>query len=201
MVFPRLAAVLIAALLLGMTSAATASEGGGTDALNPLNSWKTNTALWTGVVFVVLLWVLTKFAWKPIIRGLDDREKQMAGELAAAERANAEAKQLLGEHQRKLDAAQSEVREILDKARRDSEQLGREMIEKARQETAAEKQRAVRDIETATDGALKELAERSATLAVELAGKIVQARLDPAAHARLIQQAVDGFAKVPPGNN
>ena len=77
----------------------------------------------------------------------------------------------------------------------------REMIEKARQETAAEKQRALRDIETATDGALKDLAERSATLAVELAGKIVQARLDPAAHAKLIQQAVDGFGKVSPGNN
>jgi F-type H+-transporting ATPase subunit b len=200
MVFPRLAAVLIAALVLGMASAAMASEGGA-DALNPLNSWKTNTALWSGVVFIVLLWVLTKFAWKPIMRGLDDREKQMANELASAERANAEARQLLGEHQRKLDAAQGEVREILEKARRDSEQIGREMIEKARLETVAEKQRAVRDIETATDGALKELAERSATLAVELAGKIVQSRLDPAAHARLIQQAVDGFAKVPPGNN
>ena len=200
MVFPRFAAaMLIVALVLGMTSSALAS-GGGTDALNPLNSWKANTAIWTGVVFLVLLAVLTKFAWKPIVHGLDEREKQMADELAAAERANADAKANLTEYQRKLDAAQGDVREILDKARRDAEQLGREMAEKVRQETVAEKQRALREIEMATNGAVKELAERSATLAVELAGKIVQSRLDPAAHAKLIQQAVDGFAKIGPGN-
>jgi F-type H+-transporting ATPase subunit b len=203
MVFPRRAVMAVAgALVLGAAAAAMASGGGGSagDVLNPLNSWQKDTALWTGVVFLVLLFVLSKFAWKPIGHGLDEREKQMANELAAAERANAEAKANLAEYQRKLDAAQGDVREILEKARRDAEQLGREMAEKVRQETVAEKQRALREIEMATDGAVKELAERSATLAVELAGKIVQSRLDPAAHAKLIQQAVDGFAKLGPGN-
>ena len=50
-------------------------------------------------------------------------------------------------------------------------------------------------------GALKDLAERSATLAVELAGKIVDARLDPAAHSHLIEQAVSRFSAAEPGNN
>ena len=64
-----------------------------------------------------------------------------------------------------------------------------------------EKQRALREIEAATAGAIKELAEQSATLAVGLAGKLVQAELDPKAHVRLIEQAVSDFSKLAPGRN
>ena len=57
------------------------------------------------------------------------------------------------------------------------------------------------EIDTATTGALKELADRSAALAVDLAGKIVQSRLDPQAHSRLIEQAVARFVHSNDGNN
>jgi F-type H+-transporting ATPase subunit b len=149
-------------------------------------------------VFVALLLILWKFAWKPIAEGLDKRERRVADEIAAAERANLDAKQLLAQYQQKLSASEGEVREILERGRRDAEQLGRELLDKARAETEVEKQRALREIETATAGAIKELADRSASLAVELAGKIVQTRLDPKAHARLIEEAVSRFAAAKP---
>ncbi len=150
-------------------------------------------AFWTAVVFVVLLLVLWKFAWKPIAEGLDKREKQMAEQIAEAERNNRDARQLLTDYQQTLAASQGEVRGILDQARREAEQLGREMLEKARDEGRVEHARALQQIEAATAGALQELAQRSATLAVELAGKIVGSRLSPERHAELIQDAVAEF--------
>ena len=68
-------------------------------------------------------------------------------------------------------------------------------MDKAREEAGIERQRAVQQIESATLAALKELADRSATLAVDLAGKIVGAQLKAADHSRLIEQAVSEFSR------
>jgi F-type H+-transporting ATPase subunit b len=174
------------------------AAGEGAESLNPLKSWKLDSAVHTAIVFLVLLLVLWKFAWKPLAEGLDRRERRVADDIAAAQRANLEAQNLLAQYHEKLATSEGEVREILERARRDAEHLGRELLEKARAETDVEKRRALREIETATAAALKELADRSASLAVELAGKIVHSRLDPKAHARLIEEAVSRFASVKP---
>jgi F-type H+-transporting ATPase subunit b len=167
-------------------------------ALNPIDAHGYNfmgdLAIWTAVVFVVVLAILWKFAWGPIVQGLDKRETQIAEQIAEAQRSNQDARQLLEKHAQKLAAAQDEVRAILDQARREAEKLGREMLDKAKQEAVAERDRAVHEIETATSVALKELADRSATLAVELAGKIVGATLSQRDHTRLIQETVANFA-------
>ena len=175
-------------------------HGGGDGGINPLKV-KGDLALWTAVIFLLLVAVLWKYAWGPIADGLDKREKRIADEIASAEKTNVEARELLAEYQQKLAASQGEIRQMLEDARRDAEQVGQEVVDKARGEARAEHQRALAEIELATAGALKELAERSASLAVELAGKIVDARLDPAAHAGLIEQAVADFTRAEPGNN
>jgi F-type H+-transporting ATPase subunit b len=165
--------------------------------LNPLSlEWiEQDLAIWTGVVFLLLLVILTKFAWKPIVEGLDKRERNMADQIDQAEAANQKAKDLLAEYERKLTAAQEQVRGILDQGRRDAEQVGRELVDKAKEEAKAECQRGLAQIDAATSAAVKELADRSATLAVDLAGKIVRAKLNPGDHARLIEQAVAGFVQ------
>ena len=174
-------------------------HGGDVD-LNPL-SWKNDLAIWTGVVFVLLLLVLGKFAWGPIADGLDKRESRIAGEIEAAEKANADAKAQLEEYQQKLAAAGDEVRQLIEQAKRDAEATGQSIVQDARNQAEAEKRRAVEDIELATAGALKELAEQSANLAVDLAGKIVQQRLSAEEHSALINEAVAKFAKLEPGKN
>lgn len=158
--------------------------------LNPLD-FKTDLAIYTVVVFVVLLAILWKLAWGPIVHGLEQRAQRIRNEIASAEKANAQAQQLLAEYQAKLAAAEGEVRELLERGRAQAEQLSRDLLERTRSETQAEKQRALREIEVARTGALKELAEHSATLAIELAAKILQARLDPASHAELIRRAME----------
>ncbi len=180
-------ALTLAAADPDLHGAAPHGEHGG--GINPL-SFRTDLALWTGVVFLLLFLVLWKFAWGPIRDGLDKRERRIADEISSAERTNQEARQLLADYQQKLTNSEEEVRRMLEQARYDAERVGQEMIDKARAASEAEHQRAVREIEAATAGAMKELAERSASLAVDLAGKIVGSRLDPSSHARLIEQAV-----------
>jgi len=171
--------------------------------INPLSlqEIKGDLAIWTAAVFLVLLLILWKFAWKPLAQGLDKRERGINEQIAQAEQANQQARDLLAHYEQKLAGSQEQVRAILEQARRDAEQVGRDMLEKAKGEARAEHQRALRQIETATAVALKELAELSATLAVELAGKIVHAQLNPQDHAQLIEQAVADFGREAPSRN
>ena len=174
-------------------------EGGG-GGVNPL-SFKADLAIWTAVIFLLLLAVLWKFAWGPIAQGLDKREQGIADQIAQAEKSNEEARRLLEEYQQKLAASEDEVRRIVEQGRRDGEQVGRDIVQKARAEAEAERKRSLREIEAATAGALKELAERGAELAVTLAGKIVRAELKPADHIQLIEDAVKRFRRQKTGAN
>lgn len=154
-------------------------------------------AIYTLVVFVILFFILTKFAWKPIAEALDRREHLIAEQIAAAERSQTEARQLLHSYEQKLAAAQDEVRGILDEARRDAAATGQEIVAKAASEAEAVKNRALREIDTAKVQAVKELSEQSARLAVLLAGKIVSSELDQKRHSQLI---ADAMARFPAGN-
>lgn len=214
MILRVLSALVLAAVVMGSPPPASAlaasdsghggsSAHGGPSAVNPLNvegaNFKGDLALWTGVVFLVLLAILWRFAWRPLADGLAKRERRIHDEIASAQQSNAEARRLLEQYQQQLASAGEEVRRMLDAARREAEQSGAEIVQQARTAAQAERERAVFEIEAATAEALKELADRGATLAVELAGKIVGARLDRAAHARLIEQALERLSQASAG--
>ena len=175
-------------------------EGGAGPDINPM-AWNTDLAIWTAVVFLLVLAILWRFAWKPIASGLDKREQRIRDEIASAEKAHADAQQLLADYQKRLAETGEEVRKMLEAARRESERQGQEIVAQARTAAEAEKQRGLNEIQRATDGALKELADRSASLAVELAGQIVGSRLDQASHAQLIERAVADFVRSGPNGN
>lgn len=162
---------------------------------------KPDLAVYTFVIFLLLLAVLWKFAWGPIAAGLDKREQNIANHIAAAERSNEEAKRMLADYEKKLASAQDEVRAIIEEARRDADHTQQEILAKARSEAQAELERARREIDTATSHALRELAEKSTDLAIGLAGRIVQSELKPADHAKLIQDALAGFPGAAPSKN
>ena len=182
-----------AAKATGESAAQESSEAGHSGTINPLE-FKTDLAIWTAVVFLLLLAVLWKFAWGPLAEGLDKREKHVADQIFQAQEANKKAKDLLAGYEKKLADSEDEVRAIIEKGRRDAEEVRRVLLEKAKADAKAEPERALKQIDAATTGAIKELADRSANLAVELAGRIVHAKLNPKDHAKLIEQAVAGFA-------
>jgi F-type H+-transporting ATPase subunit b len=183
------------AVAIGAAMSRSALASGGEADINPVGpqAWKLDLNLWTAVVFLCLLAILWKFAWGPLAAAIDRRERNIADQIAEAEAANQKAKDILAGYEQKLAAAAGEVRGIVDQGRRDAEKLGRELLDKAKTEAATEHARALKQIEAAADAAVKSLADQSAAMAVELAGKIVRAKLNPADHAKLIEQAVSGF--------
>jgi F-type H+-transporting ATPase subunit b len=156
---------------------------------------KGDLAIFSAIVFLLLVVILRKFAWGPIAAGLEKREGHIAHEIAAAEKANHDAKAMLAEYQTRLDAAQGEVKAMLDEARRDAEHTKQEFVAEARKEAMAEAARAKREIETAKDQAMRELAQVATDQALALAGKLLQQKLQPADHARLIDEALANFPK------
>lgn len=176
-----------------------APAGGHGASTDPL-SVDPDLAIWTAVVFVVLLIVLKKFAWGPILDALETREHNIHEHIAAAERSHDEAKAMLAEYERKLASASEEVKAMLEEARRDAEQTRQQILAEAKAGADVERARALRDVEAATDAALKQIAERSANLAVDLAGKILGAKLSAADHSRLIADAVGKFPTSPSRN-
>ncbi len=167
---------------------------GATDATanNPL-SLNIDLAIVTAIVFLLLLAILKKFAWGPIAVALAKREQDVANNIEEAKRQNEEAKQLLGEHQTQLTNAAAEVRQLLEDAKRDAESQKQTILAEAQAAASAEKDRAVREIETAKNAALHNLAEKSVDTAVGLAGKIVGSQLSSSDHSQLINEALDNF--------
>jgi F-type H+-transporting ATPase subunit b len=180
--------------------AATTDPSHASASTDPM-SFDPDLAIFTFIVFLILLVVLRKFAWGPIMTALERREHNIAKHISQAERNHEQARQLLAEYEQKLAGAANEVRELLEEARRDAEATKQAILAEARQGAEAEKARALRDIESATDAALESLARRGSELAVELAGKIVQAKLTAEDHDRLIQDALAKFPAASPSSN
>ena len=171
-----------------------AAEGHEEASLNPLEFYS-NTAIWTLVIFLAVLTVLYKFAFGPIVKALDEREQGILGNIAAAQKQNDSAKELLKQYQEKLDASKEEVRLILESAKMDAARQAENIIAKARESADSERDRALKEIEGATLLALQSIAERSATLAANLAGKMIRAEVKPEQHRNLIDAALKEFTR------
>ena len=166
-----------------------ASEGEQEARLDPL-AWQTDLALWTAVVFILLVVVLWKFAFGPILKALDEREKYELDKRATIEKASDEAQKTLESYRQKLAESGEEARRLREEAKADAEKQATAIVAEARKAIAEERERANKEIRAAEDLALNELATRSAELATSLAGKIIQEKLNPAEHAKLVERVV-----------
>ncbi len=171
-------------------AALVASEG----KPNPLD-FPVDLALFTLVVFVALLFILGRYAWKPLLAALDKREKSIADNIEGARRAHEQAQQSLKDYEQRLADVTREANDILAAARKDSEAARERILAEAATESRRQTERAVADINAAREAAVRELAQRSAETAVDLAGKIVGRSLNAGDHQRLIDDAVGQFSR------
>jgi len=151
---------------------------------------KSDLAIYTFVVFVLLVGVLLKFAWTPIMAGLDKRERSIAQMIEDAREGSKKAEAALREYQHKLAAAQEETRDMLARSRQEAEALKEKILAEAKSSAQREKDRALADIRMARDAALQDIAERSVDTAVKLASQIVKREVKSADHSQLIRDAV-----------
>lgn len=155
--------------------------------------FKADLALWSLVVFLLFVFVLRKFAWGPLKEGLDKREARIRDELARAEDARLRAEKLVAEHEKRLEAVQDEVREIIAEARRDAEHTRNDIIATAQQESETLRQRAVADINRARDGALKELFDTFSAQVAEATEHVLGRAVSDQDQDRLIGEALAQF--------
>jgi F-type H+-transporting ATPase subunit b len=152
--------------------------------------WSLDLGIWTLVVFLLLLFVLTKYAWTPMLEGLRKREEGIRSAIREAEQTRDEAHRLRDQFQAEVNNAHVKVREIMDEARRDAERTTQDMVAKARSEIQTERDRLRREIATARDQALQEIWKQSAQLATLISAKAIGKKLALEDHRRLVDEAL-----------
>src|SRR5437773_374067 len=105
--------------------------------MNPLVQPDPGLYIWTIIVFLVLLALLAKFAWKPLLEALDDRQQSIRKALDDARKAKQELEGIHAESAKLLAQARGEAAEIVSRSRSDADRFREEMKEKARAEAAA----------------------------------------------------------------
>ncbi len=150
-------------------------------------------AIFTFVIFIGLLFVLGRYAWKPLMDGLNQRETFIADKISAAARAQDKAEANLRQYEQKLESVHDEANAILAEARKDGVAAKEKIVAEAQAEARRQREKALSDIKAARDQAVRELAEKSADSAVSLASSIVGRSLDKGDHSRLIEDSIKRF--------
>ncbi len=154
--------------------------------------------IWTVVIFLVFFFVLRRYAFGPIAEGLEKRRRAVQDNIEAAEHARDEAQRLLEEYRAKLAEARQESNAILDRARR----TGDEDRRRASEEIAAERDRAVGEVQRAIQAETRQSIDRIRREVAELTllatEKVLARKLDEGEQRRLIDEALDGvdFSKL-----
>lgn len=147
-------------------------------------------ALWTLIIFLLVVVILGKFAWGPILSLLKQREDFIHKSLSDAKRDRDEAEARLKEYGARLQSAQAEAVGIIEEARRDAERLRQELRERARSEADTMIKNAERQIELQTTRAVQQLRQEAVELSVTIASKILQRNISKEDNEKLIADAL-----------
>ncbi|KIL49771.1 F0F1 ATP synthase subunit B [Jeotgalibacillus soli] len=141
-------------------------------------------------MFAILMFLLKKYAWGPLMGIMKQREDHIAGEIEAAEKSRAEAKQRLEEQRQLLKEARQDAQNLIESARKQGELQREEIITAARAESDRMKQSALREIETEKDQAVAALREQVASLSVLIASKVIEKELTLEEQQQLINETI-----------
>lgn len=188
---PRVLLTVFLACCAGSSLAAAAPEGG-----YNIFAGDFGNVFWTLLIFALVLLVLYRYAWGPLLDTLQKREDFIRESLESAKTDRDAAEQRLEEYEARLTEARTEATAIVEEGRRDAEVLRHRIEEEARAETEKMIDRARREITIARETAVKELYEVSGRLATEIAGRIVDRELDPGEHERLIRASIAEMEQV-----
>jgi F-type H+-transporting ATPase subunit b len=166
------------------SSAALASgeEGGGASLLDP----HIGTMFWTALTFVILLLLLRRFAWKPLLGAIEDRERTIRTDLEKAEEGRKEAEKLVDEHKALVAEARRDHAEAVAAGQRDAERLKEEILAEGRRQREQLLKQAEGQIEAEMRQARKELRGIAADLSIQVAEKLLARNLDEPTQRKLV---------------
>jgi F-type H+-transporting ATPase subunit b len=170
----------------------------------PLLSWDPlhfdpGTLVWTWAVFGVVVFVLAKFAWNPLVAALEAREKKMEEGILKAERAEAAARRTAAEMDEKLKDAYAKAEKIVEETRARGEQLGKELETQARAQADKLITQAREEIDLAKAQAAEELRTQAVDLALEAAATVLRRNVSQDDNRRLAREAIDLMQRGKPG--
>ena len=186
------AAVAVASLAIPASLLAQGGAEGGGAALFNVNVGLT---IWTIVIFLLLVLILGKFAWGPILTSAKAREDRIQQALDEAAKRQAEAVTLLEQHRAQLADARRQAQEIVNEGKSAGDRVRRDIEEKARAEGQALVERAKAEIEREKDAALDEIRKESVDLALAAAARLMSEKLDPEKDRRLVVGYLDEMAR------
>jgi F-type H+-transporting ATPase subunit b len=152
--------------------------------------------LWAAITFLVLLGVLYKFAWGPIVKMLDDRARTIHEAIDAAKKERAEAERMLAEQKESLARATREAADLAKRNQQEVEALRQELTARARKEAEELVASARKQIVEEKSKAVSELRGMAADLAIDAASRLVKASLDEKAQRALVE---DYLKQLPAG--
>lgn len=147
---------------------------------------------WTLLAFLVVLFILSRYAWPAIVKGLKERERSIADALATAEQVKAEMAQLKSENEALLAKAREERAQLLKEARETRDRLVNEAKDQAKVEANRIMLEAQAAIQTQKMAAITEVKNKVGTLVIDVAEKILRRELsNKADQEKLIQQVAN----------
>ena len=157
---------------------------------NPLVQPDPGLYIWTIVTFLILLGLLAKFAWGPLLDALQKREDAIRSSLDDARKAKEELARLQAESARILAEARNEAAKIISSTRSDAARFADEMKQKARADAEAVVKNAQREIDTQTNRAIDTIRREAIDLSVAVASKILRREISPADNQRLVDDTI-----------
>ena len=154
-----------------------------------------NVSFWTVIIFLILLFVLAKFAFPPILGYAAAREKRIQEAIDEAARQREETERLLEEQRQLLVKARGDAQALIADAQKDAERVRRELLERARSEQDEVLARAKREIEDERARAIESLRREAGDLAVAAASKLIEKRLDSQEDRRIVTEFLSHVEK------
>ncbi len=175
---------LTTALMFTATSALAAEGAGG-----PVNLLAPNPGLmvWTLVIFIILMFVLSKHAFKPLFAAVEAREKALEDAIAGAARDREEAAQLLAQQRAQLEAARTEAQTIIADSRATAERMRGDLIAQTKQQQEEMIEQARRAIESEKTAAIETLRREAIDLAIAGASRVIEQNLDSEGNRQIVE--------------
>lgn len=149
------------------------------------------TLLFQIVNFFVLVGILAKFAYKPLLKVLEDRRNKIASDLDNAAQARQSAEQMKAEYEAQLSKARSEAQTIVDKAVKQAAKEGQAQLEAIRAQIAREKEVAQAEIANEREAAIRDMRNEVVTLSMAVAEKLLNKNMDSDMNAKLVADCID----------
>jgi len=183
-------AFLLSLTVLSGVAQAAAEAGHGAEEGSPLLRFNPGVGIWAIVTFVLLLLILKKYAWTPILDALDARESAVRDSLEQATRVQAENARLAQEQAQILAAARTEAAALIQGARESGEALKKSFEQAAQDEKRRIIASASQEIEAQTAAAVATLRKTTADLSIGIAEKLIRQNLDDAKNRALVDQLI-----------